>query len=218
MSGKNEAADRAAWERGAPLHALLVAACLLLSGAGGCEEPRRYEQDEEGQEGEAECPGRLEGARCIKACSLAVETLATSGISYEIHSESGQVQPFQSPQVTYSVETFLISGGYLLLDLPRPVLTDLEHHELTPPVCFDLASEGSEGGFAQYIPAGSTFSTDEQRGGTVAIIDYNHGSAALEGIFSFDAVMESGGGHPEEEIEDRWVTHIEQGYFRAFPN
>lgn len=165
----------------------------------------------------AECPGEQEGARCIKACGLAVETTLTSGVGYQVRSETAGTQTIQHPEAAYTVATFLVSGLRVSFDIPRPLLSDLQAGEVELPLCVELGMGGAEEGHAQYLPSGKTFSTDDEVRGRLALTAYDAPSGILEGIFSFDAALETGGGVGAEDPAERWITHIEQGWFRAQP-
>ncbi|MBM4319820.1 MAG: hypothetical protein FJ125_07635, partial [Deltaproteobacteria bacterium] len=154
----------------------------------------------------AECPDELVGARCIKACDLAVETLATSGLTFLLHSVSGTVTRMTSPEAFYS-RSFLVSGRSISLSLPVEILSDLRADRQQPPICIPLSLPGGGDGVGQYYPAGSTFSTDREHRGMVAITAYVPAAGIVEGIFEFAAVMLTAGG-ANQPPGDPLVTSI----------
>jgi len=200
-----------------PLRWVAFALCLVgVAAAAGCTEER--DGPGEGAAPPAECPGEWEGARCIKACGLAVETAAVSGISYEIiRSDAGASQRMQHPEASYTVATFLVSGMRVSFDIPRRLLSDLQAGDVELPLCVPLGMGSDEEGHAQYLPSNQIFSTDHDARGQLAITSYDGPSGIIEGIFRFDGALESFGGAGAEEPAERRVTHIEQGWFRAQP-
>ncbi|MDY0060103.1 MAG: hypothetical protein RBU45_09860 [Myxococcota bacterium] len=165
----------------------------------------------------AECPGLLEGASCLKACGLAVETLSLGGLSYgasfTVQAAQGEAQPVSSPEAWYTPERFFVSARSLALELTHDVLSDLHAGRTSPPVCVHLSSPGEADGFAQYLPGSSTFTTNTEHTGTAALLAYAPETGVVKGIFQFEAVLAKGTGGDTTGPEDR-IT-IRDGYFRA---
>lgn len=197
-----------------PGASLLVLLSLAACGA-ACSDPPRNDV----KEAELACPGALEGeaVRCIKACGLAVETDRTYGITFVRRSSAGGSERIFDPNVLYT-SSFCINGGKLSLDLPVGVLSDLRAGRQGPPICIGLSLPGGSDGLGQYMPGGSSFSTDQTHHGMVALTAYDAPSGIVEGIFAFDAALQSGGGGGGGGAgagSTAAVTHIEQGWFRA---
>ncbi len=192
---------------------LVLVASVSLGQSQGCSDDRRGNGD---LASGPVCPGELEGADCIKECGLAVETTREEGVVATVVGSSGQPQGLRDLHGQYRVETFVINGAGITLDLPREILSDIMAARITFPRCVRLSELGAGDGLGQYMPRGNTFSTDQYFTGKVAILSYREADGMLEGIFEFDAA--AGRAPAEGDPRDRLSVSIEQGYFKVYPD
>jgi hypothetical protein len=189
---------------------LACLAALLLAGMlPSCSERTRGSDEDETPE--AECPGDTPDARCIKACGIAVETKTTFGVSYQVQG----AQEVVDPGGTYTTDLFTVYGRGVMLELTHAVLQGVVAGTTTLPVCVKIGERGGGDGLAQYLPGGSTFSTNADNGGTAAIRSYEASSGTVEGNFQFDAIMLTGGGAGSAQDPDALVAHVQHGFFRV---